>query len=171
MDEFPNPRHDASNSSSKNSISKIFLGAIVLLIIVGGSFYGGTRYEKSHVSSSKAVSATSSTGGFGGGIGGSGYASRSAYTSLGSVTAISSSSISVQDERSGTVKTYSITSSTVITDNGSTVTYSDIQNSDGVIVMASSSAPTTASRINVNPSYGGNNPSTGSQTTQTTQGT
>jgi hypothetical protein len=165
--DFPDNLKSVSHKTSKNFASKLFIGIVALIIVVGLSFWGGAQYQKSH-SSSKVATTTSSASNFSGGFGGGGYVGRAAYGSFGTVTAISSTSISVQDTRSGSTKSYVITSSTIITDNSSTVTYSDIQDGDTVIVTATSTSPTTATRINVNPSYGGNTPATGSQTTQGT---
>lgn len=163
--DLPNNLKRPSNKSSQNITAKIFLGIIALIIIAGLSFWGGMHYQKSH--NAIATTAATAGSGFRGGAGGGGFAGRGGF---GEVTAISSTSISVQNPRSGTTTVYAITSSTVITDNGATVTYSDIQDGDTVIVIASSSSSTTASKINVNPSYGGgsSSPAVGSQTTQGT---
>ncbi|HVV67207.1 MAG TPA: hypothetical protein VHB72_04030 [Candidatus Saccharimonadales bacterium] len=124
---------------------------IAAILLCVASFYAGTAYEKNH-NKSTATSGkfVSGQGGFGGGFGG-----RRMNGSIGSVTTVSSSSITVNDQRSGSTKTYSITSSTQITDNGSAVPYSDIQTGDTVLVTAGSSSSTTAERILVNPSFGG----------------
>jgi hypothetical protein len=92
---------------------------------------------------------------------------------FGKVASISSSSITISNERTSANTTYSITSGTTITDNGQSATASSIQDGDIVIVTTSSTSPTTATRILVNPSFGngyggasasGSN-TTGSQTT------
>jgi hypothetical protein len=53
------------------------------------------------------------------------------------------------------VVTLSITSSTQISDNGQTVTSSDIKTGDTVFVSEDTSDTSQASRILVNPSFGG----------------
>jgi hypothetical protein len=76
-------------------------------------------------------------------------------------SAINDSSISLKDLRTSTTKTYSITSSTTITDNTSAATYRDIAVGDSVMVMTSSSttatatATATATSIVLNPTMGG----------------
>jgi len=74
---------------------------------------------------------------------------------LGTVTAISSSSITVQNSRSGQSSTYAITSSTEISDDGQSASASSIAQGETVIVVPSSSNSSDASRILVNPSFGG----------------
>lgn len=76
---------------------------------------------------------------------------------IGEVTAISSSSITINDRRSDSAKTYSITSSTQISDEGSTVDYTGIKTGDTVLITVDSSSSTTASRIVVSPGSGGPN--------------
>lgn len=132
-----------------------YWGLIVLAVIA--SFIAGDYFGHNKGSTTVATANTQSSGtgnfGSGGGYGGGGGFRNGG--SRGSVTAISSTSITVDDSRSGTSKTYTINSSTQISDNGSTVTTSDIQTGDTVFVMASSSTSTTATRILVNPSFGG----------------
>ncbi len=152
-----------SKKTRDNIYSKIFLVFLAFLLVAGFSFWGGTAYQKSH--SRVGVANVSSI--YGGEAGGN-FSGHARYGGFGTVTAISSTTISVQDFRSGTVTSYAITPSTVITDNGTTVSYSDIANGDRVIVMASSSSPTVASTINVNPNYGGPG---GASQTQGTSGT
>jgi hypothetical protein len=160
--DLPEDLRPSSKKTNMDNYSKIFLVVLAFLIVAGLSFWGGTSYQKSHTH--VAVSNVSSN--YGGGAGG--FSGRGGYGGgFGTVTAISSTSISVQNARSGTTTTYAITPSTVITDNGATVTYSDIANGDTVIVMASSTSSTTATTINVNPSYGG----PGGTQTQGTSGT
>ena len=142
-------RHDAPRRVTFSLRTAGLIAVVVFLCVL--SFFGGRQYQKHHGGSSNAA-ASSGRGNFPGG-GGFGGARRSG--GIGSVTAISSSSITVNDQRSGSSKTYSITSSTQITDNGSTVDYTDIKTGDTVLVSADSSTSTTATRILVNPSFGG----------------
>lgn len=139
------PHHEKNQPS--NTVYKAILAVIGLIIIVGLSFYGGIQYQKHHTSSTT----TASTAGRAGGFGGGGFRNRG---TIGQVTAVSSSSITVQSN-SGTTTTYTINGSTTISDNGQTTTASDIQTGDTVLIMVSSTGSTTASRIIVNPSFGG----------------
>lgn len=131
---------------------------VVVLILCGLSFYGGISYQKHHVKAS-AVSSTASRTGLGGGFGGT---RRSG--GFGQVTAVSSTSITLTNQRTNASTTYSITSTTTITDNGQAVTTSDIQTGDTVLVTTSASSSTTATSILVNPSFGGGNQGTGAPT-------
>lgn len=157
----------SSSGQPKSGLaSKIVAGVVLLLIVSVGGFFGGISYEKGRTSS---TGTTVASGQAGGGFAG-GTRPRDFSGGAGTVSAISSSSITITSQQSATAKTYSITSSTVITDNGSTVTFSDIQIGDMVFVTTSSSSSTLAARIIVNPSFGGANgtPPTGS-TNPTTQ--
>ena len=72
---------------------------------------------------------------------------------LGEVTKVSSDSITVTDQRSGTETTYKITSDTAITKDSKTASTSDIATGDTVMVRSSDSS--TATAIDVNPTMGG----------------
>lgn len=136
--------------TSKNPI--VFI--IIAVVLMGLSFYGGIAYQKSK----QPKTASSAAGAFGsssGGSGGGGGRFSGQRPTIGSVTAISATSITVQDSRTGSSVTLSITNSTQITDNGQTVAASDIQTGDTVLVTASTSSSSQASRILVNPSFGG----------------
>ena len=125
---------------------------IVLLVLVCGvSFWAGMHYQKHHTGAS--ASRASAVNGAGGRAFG-GFGARRAG-GVGTVTAVSDTSITVQNVRTGSTNTYSIDSSTVITDNGSTVSASDIKTGDRVLVRTSSSSSTTATQIDVNPEFGG----------------
>jgi hypothetical protein len=145
-------------SSKKPTLNKGVFLMVFALLIASVSFYGGTVFEKDH-SSSSPVSANSASGSqtgngaIGGGYGrfGGGFSNHI----FGQVSAISSSSISIQDNRTGTTITLAITSSTQITDNGQSVSVSDIQTGDTVIASKSTSNSSDASVILVNPSLGG----------------
>jgi len=149
----PQPR----TGSVQVRIPKRSLYLVIVLLAIIGSFFLGEHYGHSKqttsvptASNSQAAGGSTNGDGFAGGRGN--FRSDGAH---GSVTAISSTSITVMDTTSNTSKTYTITSSTQITDNGSTVTTSDIQTGDTVLVTSGSSATTTATRILVNPSFGG----------------
>jgi len=130
---------------------------------MGVSFYGGTAYQKSH--QTKVVTSTAA------GVNGSGFTGHGRFggqrPTAGQVTAVNASSVTIQSSSSGTSTTLSITSSTQISDNGQTVTASDIQVGDTVLAVASTSDKTQAARILVNPSFGsfgGQSGSTGNST-------
>lgn len=129
---------------------KTAIGIVVVVILCGLSFYSGDSYGKNHAPKAAATASFRTT--TGGGFGGGGFRNGGGF---GQVTAVSSSSITVQNPRSGASTTYAITSSTAITDNGQTVSTSDIQTGDVVIIQVASSGSTTATSIMVNPSYGG----------------
>jgi len=139
--------------SSKKQVT-IPIGMVGVVIVVIAlcliSFIGGVSYQKNH--QPKVTVSTTTGGGFGGGFGGAG-ARRSG--GIGQVTAVSSTSITITNARSGASQTFTIDSNTVITDNGQTVAASDITSGDTVLIATSSSTSTTAVRINVNPSFGG----------------
>lgn len=141
------PGHEVSLSS------KTVVAVIVVVVLCGLSFLAGSAYGKHHAKSASPSTAAFG-GGFGGGGGGYGGAARNGG-GFGQVTAVSSTSITVQNPRSGTSTTYTITSSTTITDNGQTVSASSIQTGATVIIRVASSGSKTATSILVNPSYGG----------------
>jgi hypothetical protein len=147
-------REMVANRSSNSTLPKPFLVGIVTVILLGLSFYGGVAYQKSR--QPKVMTATAATGG----LSGSSFAGGARRfggqrPTIGQVTAVSASSITVQDSSSGSSKTLSITSSTQVTNNGQTVTAGSIQVGDNVLAVASTGDETQAARILVNPSFGG----------------
>ncbi len=136
-------------AKSKNTnLSKFFLILIGLIIVAGLSFYGGVSYENNHKTNSTAAAASTTGLGRGGRFGGSNRVT-------GQVTAVSATSISVQNTSTNATTTLAITSSTQISDNGQTVTYSDIQVGSAVFVSENTTNTSQAARILVNPSFGG----------------
>ncbi len=134
--------------TDNNMVYKAILAVVAVIVIGVGGFFIGINYQKHHGSSTAA--STSQAGGPGAGRGFGGFGNRA----IGTVSAISSSSITIS-ERSGGSKTYTINSSTVISDNGSTTSSADIKTGDTVFITLSSSSSTVATRILVNPSFGG----------------
>ncbi len=130
----------------------------VAAVAVGLSFFLGMALQKAHDNTmTKMLLGTNGfhiqngTGsGFGGGYGNLGRASMSTST----VTAVSSSSITVRDS-SGNSKTYAITDQTFITDNGLPAAASDISSGDMVIVIPSRDDSATARRIIDDPNLNG----------------
>jgi hypothetical protein len=150
-------REMTAGHSANNTLSKPVLAGIVIVVLMGLSFYGGVAYQKSHPAK------TTATAGLNGGGGRGRFGGQ--RPTIGQVTAISASSITVQNSSSGASTTLGITSSTQITDNGQTVAASSIQAGDNVIVAASTTDKTQAARILLNPSFGSgassnNSPST-----------
>lgn len=143
------PPHSVSTARSVTlPVKHIFLvGSVVLLCSL--SFYGGVIYQKGH-NTTKSVAARTMLGS---GRSGSGFGFRARRGGFGSVTAISASSITIQDQRTGISKTYNIDSSTQITNNGSAISASSIKVGDTVLIRAGSAGPTTATSILVNPSF------------------
>jgi hypothetical protein len=161
MDQYntqSNQTHSNHSGSTKSfSVAKPLAVVILLIVFALVGFYGGIHYEKDHDKS--AIASTNSP--FGGYASG-GYGSRFSGQRpvFGSVTSVSPTSISIQDSQTGTTVTLSITSSTTITDNGQSSTVSTIQPGETVAAMASSSDSSQASRILINPSYGGGSDNT-----------
>ncbi|HEX4774031.1 MAG TPA: hypothetical protein VH234_00755 [Candidatus Saccharimonadales bacterium] len=122
---------------------------VIAVILCGLSFVAGMAYQKGHTKTTSSANTTGLTGGQGRG----GFGRRAG--GLGQVTAVSSTSITISNQRTGASTTYSITPSTTITDNGQTVTTSDIQNGSTVLIMTSGSSNTTATSIVVSPNFGG----------------
>lgn len=150
-----------SKSVQHKSSSNIFVWMILILVVGAGSFYSGVTYEKSHhtTTASNVTGSSNYRRGFG-----------ARDRVFGQVTAISSSSITVQNSRTGTNTTLAITSSTQITDNGQTATASSIQTGEEVFITENSSDTSQAARVMVNPSFGGGpmEQSEGSSTSATT---
>lgn len=139
------------SKSVKHSGSSNIVPWIIIVVVVGAAcFYGGVTYEKGHKTT---VASTAGASGYQGRFGGGGFGGGDRV--FGQVTAISSSSITVKDMRSDSDTTLAITSSTQITDNGQTVTISSIQTGDTVIISENTSDTSQASKILVNPSFGG----------------
>jgi hypothetical protein len=141
------------------------ISVVIAVLVIALSFFLGTRYEKSHV---KSTSTTATAGGFTRGLSSVGgrFGGNRGDGVFGTVTAISSSSITIDETRSNSSTKLSITSSTTLTDDGSSVGVSAIQTGDTVFVTKTTSTSTTASSIMVNPSFGSGHQSqsTGSST-------
>jgi hypothetical protein len=161
MNDSSDIRQSVSSAPVRQSKSftfsqKTLVNILVVIIVAALGFYGGTLYQKHHAS--KAVVATSTgattTGGqngggrFGGGQGFSGGG-------FGSVTAISATSITISDTRTGSSTTYAITSSTKITDQGQAVAYTTITAGERVVVIPDSSKSSDAASIVVGGGFGG----------------
>lgn len=140
-----------TKSGKKVTIKTQTIGLVLAAIALCGlSFASGVGYQKQHT---KVLTAAlgASTNGFGPG---GGISSRR-LGDFGQVTSVSSGSITVNNQRSGSAKTYSITADTIITNNGQAASVTDIQTGDTVIISISSADNSVATRILVNPSFGG----------------
>jgi hypothetical protein len=161
-----NEANSHSKSAQHKGSSNMLIWIILIIVVGAGSFYGGVSYEKGHDTTTTASKTGSSNprGGFGdsGRFGGGDHV-------FGEVTAISASSITIEDSRSGTSTTLAITSSTKITDNGQTASVSSIQTGTEVVVSENTSDTSQAASIMVNPSFGGGQPQQqGTSSTSTT---
>lgn len=136
------------------SISRNVLLAVGIVLGLSLSFLAGVQYQKVHTVSTASGLRTGDIAGPGDmGMGGR-YGMR--MGGVGTVTAISSSSITIiqrsfgpDASSSGTSKTYAINSSTKITADGATATTDDIKTGDTVFIRTSGSASTTATEIRV----------------------
>lgn len=159
-----------------SSMTKYVAIVLAIALIAGGSFFAGMQYGKSSSNTGGAngmgaFGGQGTNGGFGGRMGQMG--------TFGTVTSISSTSITVSvtqggpdqqssDSSSSTSKTYTINSSTTVTNNGSTASVSDITNGDTVMIRTSTSDTSVAASIILNPSFGGPMGQTQSTTTDST---
>lgn len=132
-----------------------WIAAVCAALVVGliGGFVGGMQVGKS------SGTVADGTGAFGGQSqqGGPGGMMRR-MGAFGTVTAVSSSSITIQDQMQGVTTTYAITSSTTVTDNGSSASVDDIKVDDTVMIQTDSSSSSdgaTATSIMLNPSMRG----------------
>lgn len=121
--------HSGRSKGSSNLVIYSIL-AVVVLLLCSASFYSGMKYQDTKKGKEVAITNTSSDrpnfsgGGFNGGAPG-GF-NNGQRPNIGEVVEVSSSSITVEDSRANTTKTYKISSSTQILDNGSTASVSDI---------------------------------------------
>lgn len=153
----------------KPTLNKATFLLVFGVLLASASFYEGTAYQRHTDANPSATTASSNF---------SPNSSSSSQTDsyvrthiLGQVAAVSSSSITVQDETSGQESTLSIGKNTPITANGQTIAATDIQTGDLVVVTKASPTSKAASRIIVTQgmiSEGGTNSSAtnGSSTTQ-----
>lgn len=140
-----------SKKSEKSSIMPILFGLVgVSLIIL--AFFGGIQYQK-HNQKNKTNSFTgmSQRGGFNGGGGGMYNGQRPIR---GTVSSVGSNSITISD-RDGLSNTFSISSSTKITNQGQSANISDIKNGDTVMIVADSGNSKQANSIMINPVMSG----------------
>lgn len=143
----------ASNKQSgSNNYAKAGGLVLVAIILCGISFAAGMSYQKNHT---KGTLTASTGGGQFGPPGGTGGLRSGQRPNIGEVKSVSSDSITISDSRSGSDKTFKITSDTTVSNNGTSGSVSDIKTGDTVIVQADSSDSSTASRIILNPNFQG----------------
>jgi len=151
-------RQESSHKRSSAPSTKTLVMALVAVLLLGGGFAAGMQYQKSKVPKVVPTTATapSTTGRKGGRRGGL----RGARPVIGQVTAVSATSITVQ-ATSGTSTTFAITSTTAVSNNGQASAVGDIAVGDSVAVVASTTNTTQATRILLNPSFGGGSQGSG----------
>lgn len=150
------------NITRKQGIS----GLVLLLVIVLG-FVGGLHYEKSHQRQANMKQTAMRGGRFSGGVnggfgGGYGQSGRTGGRNgamrggvFGQVTAVSATSVTVQNARTGSASALTISSSTTVTNNGQTAAISDIKTGDNVLVRTSTTDTKQAVQIMLNPQVHG----------------
>ncbi len=150
--------HRRTSKGQGVAVPRGALIAVAAVLVVGMSFFAGVQYQKGHATSTLngtqagafSPNGTSGTSGMGGRMG-------NRAGGFGTVTAVSSSSITITQREfgpnssssSGTSKTYTINDSTTVTANGSTGSVSDIQTGDTVFIRTASSTSTVATEIRV----------------------
>lgn len=157
----------ATGKAKKNNSNYAKIGAIIAAVVVlcGISFVAGMGYQKGHTK----TATSQNTGQFGqggnqGGFGGPGGGFRNGQRpNVGEVKAVSSDSITISNQRSGSDQTFKLTSSTSVNNDGNSASVSDIKVGDTVVIQTDSSDTSTATQIILNPNFQGPQPSSSSQ--------
>lgn len=124
------------NPKTSRSTALLIAGFVAAIVLVGAaSFVGGMQYSKLNVSAFK--SNNSNTNQYAGG-GPDGNMQVRMLGGLGTVTAVSSSEISIEDFRGSGTTTYTISSNTKVSNNNSTISASDIKVGDRVSIRTAS---------------------------------
>ena len=163
------PSKVRSSKPISNGSNGGWIAAIIGALVIGlfGGIIAGMQIGKS-----------TSTNGQGGqsAQGGMGRMGQNRGT-MGTVTSVSNSSITVKDTRQNESVTYTITSDTKVTNDGETAAVSDIAVGDTVMVRTGSSSSSngssstkTATRIEINPTMGGEQGSAGGPDDTTSSG-
>jgi hypothetical protein len=131
---------------------------VAAILIAGVGFVGGMQVQKGL--GSKSASATTGTpGGYGTGGPGGGFRHNGTFGTVSSING--TTSMVVQDSRTGTSVTVSLTGNPTVTDgSGNSSSVSAIATGDTVIVMGSTGSDGTvaATSIRLNPTFGGGAP-------------
>src|SRR4030042_5480459 len=139
-----------SNQNKKQLLFKFLPTIMLVVIFTAGGFFGGVFYQKNKVKSANGnVNGQVSENNQGPGRMGAGMNGQ--RPNMGTVTAINSSSITIENSRSSSEKTYTITSSTKVSNNGETASLDDIKVKDEVMIMTNSSKSSEAAQIMLNP--------------------
>ncbi len=136
-------------------------GALIVagIVLLGVGFALGIEYQRDHQHTT-AISNTSQTNGSSPQRGqgnqnrtGGGRRFGGQRPILGQVTAVDGSTITINDQ-TGTSQTYSITITTVVSDQGQTATAGSIKIGDKVAIVADTTDNKKAARILLNPTLG-----------------
>ena len=151
-------KKSVNNSNPQLNMRVILIIAAIIWTVA--IFFIGVAYQKHHTKSSVATTNAPQTnpGGRFGGFGGN-FADRT----FGTVTAISSTSITVNNTRTNVSSTLTIDSSTTFSENGQTVSASSVTVGETVSIQVDSTNKTIASSIMVL-NFQNNDSSTGSST-------
>lgn len=132
---------------SKFSKSRVLVPAIAgAVILLGVGFLGGMQYQKGQSTTTTASTAGVPSLGTNSGMGRMGLRG-----GFGEVTAVTATSITVSETRSGASTSYVITSSTKVTKDSAAAAVTDIAVGDTVIVQTSTSDTKQATSIVINP--------------------
>jgi hypothetical protein len=145
---------DAQTKVKKTNNMKLLGYSLATVVAVGSSFILGIQYQKKHADTAASQPNTANSN-FGVGevspgngmMGGRGMAM---YGNAGSVTKVSSTSITVQNARTQNTTTYTIDSNTKVQDGTTKKTVDDIKTGDSVIVQTSTANKNIATTILVN---------------------
>ncbi len=154
--DAPTPIKPSPPQLKTNGI-KYIAGALTVVLVGTGGFFAGTHYAK--------TTSANTRGGMGS-QNGMANGSMEQMGNIGTVTAVSSTSITVSVMQGGpgrqgnssstdSTKTYTINSATSITDNGEAAAVSDIATGDRVIIEESDTDSSIAASISLNPSMRG----------------
>ena len=145
-----------AESSQTNNLKYIALLIVPLVLIA--VFLAGVEYQKHHMTTTVSnANAAAGNNAFGAGGGRRGLRGANGQVPvIGNVTAVTSSSLSIQT-RQGATDTVNVSISTQIFNGQSTAQLSDIQTGDRVLILGTTGTNNTitATRINVNPTFGG----------------
>jgi hypothetical protein len=153
----------------KPSLNKATFLLVFGVLLAAASFYEGTAFQQNADANGNSPVATNST------------TTNRASTSdgsqtgsfvrahiIGQVQAVSTNSITIQNQQTGQNTTLGINSNTEIAINGQTASVSDIQSGDLVIAFKTSNSSNTASRIIVAPGSWSGSSTAGSGSSNTT---
>lgn len=146
-----------ANHMANTNYVKYGIIIIVTLVLCGVSFGAGISYQKGKQLVTSAAATTNDSGQFsaeGGELGGRGSLRSGQRPNIGEVKAVTSDSITISSQQSESDQTFKITSSTVVQNNGSTASLSDIKTGNTVLIRTDSSDTTKATQITLNPGFG-----------------